>query len=152
MANEPIREVVVNGNTYPIEADISELEQQIEDLNNDLTANSNKFEASYQNGKYGFTINNTFYEIGGGSMPALDYDNPLHTFDSALTYTATKTCYLLGTIHGTANNTIVSINDTPIFSARTDTTSDVVPLTRIDTGDVVKVNASAPRLHVFEEK
>ena len=35
--------------------------------NNDLTANSQKFEASYQNGKYGFMINNTFYEIGGDS-------------------------------------------------------------------------------------
>jgi len=36
--------------------------------NNDLTANSNKFEATYQNGKYGFIVDGTFYEIGGGSM------------------------------------------------------------------------------------
>lgn len=38
--NEPIREVVVNGNSYPLEADTSELKQQIEELNNDLTKKS----------------------------------------------------------------------------------------------------------------
>lgn len=37
-------------------------------INNDLTANSNKFEAAYQDGKYGFIINDTFYEFGGGRM------------------------------------------------------------------------------------
>lgn len=42
-------------------------QSQITELNNDLTANSQKYEASYQNGKYGFTINGTFYEIGRGA-------------------------------------------------------------------------------------
>ena len=35
-------------------------QSQITQLNNDLTANNQLFEASYQNGKYGFMINNTF--------------------------------------------------------------------------------------------
>lgn len=48
-------------------------QSQITELNNDLTANSNKFEATYQNGKYGFTIDNTFYEIGGGSMKCVKF-------------------------------------------------------------------------------
>ena len=84
-------------------------------------------------------------------MPTLDFAHPLHTFNSVLTYTATKTCYLLGTIHGVDANTIVNINNTPVFSSRTGTVSDIVPLTRISTGDVITVSTAAPRLHVFEE-
>lgn len=42
MANESIKEVVVNGNTYPIEADTSELKEQVEQLNDDLTATYDK--------------------------------------------------------------------------------------------------------------
>lgn len=83
-------------------------------------------------------------------MPLLDFAHPLHTFNSALTYTARKTCYLLGTINGVNTNTIVNINNTPIFSSRTDTVSDIVPLTRISTGDVITVSTNAPRLHVFD--
>lgn len=33
-----------------------------------LTANSKTAQLTYSSGKYGFTINGTFYEIGGGSM------------------------------------------------------------------------------------
>lgn len=50
-------------------------QSQIDGLNNDLTANSQKFEASYQNGKYGFMINNTFYQIGGGNMKMVKSGN-----------------------------------------------------------------------------
>lgn len=43
-------------------------QSQITELNNDLTANSQKFVASYSNGKYGFTVDGDFYAIGGGNM------------------------------------------------------------------------------------
>lgn len=52
-------------------------QSQITELNNDLalkanksllTANSKTAQLTYSSGKYGFTINGTFYEIGGGSM------------------------------------------------------------------------------------
>ena len=48
-------------------------QSQIDGLNNDLTANLQKFKASYQNGKYGFMINGTFYKIGGGGMKSKIY-------------------------------------------------------------------------------
>lgn len=48
--------------------DINATNGMVNKLNNDLIANSNKFEAAYQDGKYGFIINDTFYEIGGGRM------------------------------------------------------------------------------------
>jgi hypothetical protein len=68
--------------------------EAITQLNNDLTANSNKFEASFQNGKYGFMINGTFYEIGGGGMPILDFANPKKTFSVSDSYTAQDGDYI----------------------------------------------------------
>lgn len=48
MANEPIREVVVNGNTYPIEADTSAIEDQ-------LTAEDDlQFQFSKSGSNYGY--------------------------------------------------------------------------------------------------
>lgn len=40
----------------------------VKQINADLTANNKKYQADYQNGKYGFTINNEFYQIGGNTM------------------------------------------------------------------------------------
>ena len=101
--------------------------------NDDLTANSQKFEASYQNGKYGFMINGTFYEIGGGGMPELNYTNPLHTFGAGnLTFTATKECYLLGQLND--SESIVTINNTAMWAGGVNT---LVPLSRLSAGDVV---------------
>lgn len=52
MANEPIREVVVNGNTYQIEADTSTIEAQ-------LTAEDDlKFQFSKSNNNYGYLDTN----------------------------------------------------------------------------------------------
>ena len=63
-----------------------------------LQANSKTAQLTYSNGKYGFTINGTFYELGGGGMPFLNYTNPLHSFSSNDdTWTATKDCYIVGT-------------------------------------------------------
>lgn len=119
-------------------------------LDNDLTANSQKFAASYQNGKYGFTINGTFYEIGGGSMPALDYSNPLKTFDSSTSYTATKECYLIGQL--TVNNNKLSINSKIIMRADAASGEFVKPFIngiRLSRGDTVTILSTETYLHVF---
>ena len=52
---------------------------------NDLTANNKKFEATYQNGKYGFTVDGTFYEIGEGGNKMLDYSNKVELSASSTT-------------------------------------------------------------------
>lgn len=63
----------------------SDVETQIAQITSDLTANSNKFEATYQNGKYGFTINGTFYEIGGGNMRVVKTGSGTTSNDSPVT-------------------------------------------------------------------
>ena len=42
-------------------------------LNTRLIANSKTAQLSYSNGKYGFTIDGTFYELGGGSGMQKNY-------------------------------------------------------------------------------
>lgn len=88
-------------------------QSQITELNNDLTANSNKFEATYQNGKYGFMINGTFYEIGGGGMYP-DYDNVIHTFNGETTYTVPQDGFLVGTYQPSSGTRPLGINDSYI--------------------------------------
>lgn len=147
--------------------DINTQNGKINELSNDLTANSNKFEASYQNGKYGFMINGTFYEIGGGSMPILNYASPLHIFDNptpsqeghGLTFTATKECYLCGTIYSYDANpymAIVTINGTQVMRAVSSaagrpTMSNIGNgLFKIKAGDVIVANGEQQALHVFD--
>lgn len=78
----------------------------IKAINNDLTANNNKFEADYQNGKYGFTINGIFYEIGGGSnMYNLDYSGFVNV-KTAGNYTATKDGRLIVNVIDSAGGNI----------------------------------------------
>lgn len=124
-----------------------------------LRANNTNFKAAYQNGKYGFVVDNEFLQIGGGSMPTLDFANPLHTFSSVLTYTATKTCYLLGSLdvrtQGTATAKSVSINGTMIFRVIEETagvnhSNAVVPLTKLEAGDIVTITSGESALHVFD--
>ena len=127
-------------------------QSQISELNNDLTANNNKFEASYSNGKYGFMINNTFYEIGGGGMPILDFANPLHTFSSSGTYTATKECYLCGTF--SSDNTTLKINSTIVIENKhtgsfNGLIGNYIPPLRLKSGDIVNVNTANSSLHVY---
>lgn len=112
-------------------------QSQITELNNDLTANSNKFEATYQNGKYGFTINGTFYEIGGGGMPTLDYANS-HQLNSSDTYTPSKNGYILGVPQGT-NSGLFTVNNKftcKIGNAATESHFVSVP---INAGDVISI-------------
>ena len=79
-------------------------QSQISELNNDLTANSQKFKANYQNGKYGFMINGTFYEIGGSGMPNLDYTNAQAVKGA---FTAPKDGYLMGVLMAGAYGDVV---------------------------------------------
>ena len=131
-------------------------QSQISQLNNDLTANSQKFEASYQNGKYGFTINGTFYEIGGGGMPDLNYTTPLHTFDTlsgdghGLTYTASDTCYLIGAFQ-TGQNQPITLNGNPIVvSSDTNLVANgFINGIKLNAGDVIVCTRKELSLHVY---
>lgn len=88
--------------------------------------------------------------IGGNSMPNLNYTTPLHTFDSVLTYTATKECYLVGSFgtSGTQERRI-SINNTTIAVSE-QSISGFITL-KLNAGDVVACNGSQAALKVFEE-
>ena len=121
-------------------------QSQITELNNDLTANDNKFEATYQNGKYGFTINGTFYEIGGGSMPTLNFASPLYTFDGSHTsYTPSVDCYLYGSIQTGGVEPNISIGGSGNIMLKeyannnADFTAISTPL-KIKAGETVTVN------------
>ena len=106
-----------------------------------ITANNNVYQASYSSGKYGFTINGTFYEIGGGGMPDLDFANPLYSFNSSHTsYTPTGECYLMGDTRATASHT-VTIRNKEIFTDQYLSGVYYVrfPLTKLNSGDTVKI-------------
>lgn len=79
-------------------------------LNTNLTANNNKFEATYQNGKYGFTINGAFYEIGGGGM--LDFKNTRTIVNDKDTITASSKSKVLYHLQGTQSKPNCSIQVT----------------------------------------
>ena len=126
-------------------------QSQITELNNDLTANSKKFEASYQNGKYGFTIDGIFYEIGGVGMPLLDFANPLHTFGTNNhSFTATKKCYLFGQVHGT----IMTIDGTRVHSGGGASSTNYAPSfispLLINAGSTITVSADETELHILD--
>jgi hypothetical protein len=101
------------------------------------------------------TLNTKLTEMEGKIMPNLDYGNPLHTFSSGnLTYTATKTCYLMGGIESTANSaTTVSINGTLIVSVAGSAGRPAMStpsLIKLNAGDIVTVNTAINQLHVFD--
>ena len=125
-----------------------------------LTANGNSLQLDYQNGKYGLVVDNVFYELGGGNMPLLDYANPLHTFTSGnLSYTAISQCWLVGSIHCSAGNSInVQINSTKLCqltregNSTYDVGSDIpVPIVKLNVGDVVTISSASDALHVYSE-
>lgn len=104
-------------------------------------------------------------QIGGGSMPTLNFRNPLHTFSSGnLTFRATKECYIsgaTGTVGAFASNCTISINGTIIATPNTVIYGSgsggavgisYVPPIKITSGDIVTVGTASPNLHVFEEK
>lgn len=86
-----------------------------------ISANDNIFKAAYQNGKYGFIIDGTFYEIGGGSM-LLDTSNVVSLIGVA-SYTTQKDGELkVAVTNGTTGD--IKINEKSIFTIATpDSTS-----------------------------
>ena len=127
---------------------------------NDLTdysVNTPLRNVNYYNGKL-YQITSTGQrgsEIKMSSYPTLNYTTPLHSFsNSAKTYTATKDCYLVGTVaHGASGSEeIISINDKNITATPASTTEFI--FLKLSIGDkVVGSNFNSDgKLHVFGEK
>lgn len=106
-------------------------------VTNQLSANDNLFKAAYQNGKYGFIIDGTFYEIGGGGM-LLDTSNVVSLIGVA-SYTTRKDGELKVAItNGTTGD--ILINGKSIFTTTTPDSSTVGILTfsyPIPTGTII---------------
>ena len=66
------------------------LSKQIDDINESLTANGNRFEAAHDGTDYGFNINNTFYAIGGSGGGSGSNVVPMLDFGNAITITTTN--------------------------------------------------------------
>lgn len=93
----------------------------IGDINASLTDNgaSFRFGCDPISGSYGYyDSENNFKSFGGGGMPALDYANPLFTFNDSETksYTATGDCWLVGEAYCLKSGSYfgISINGTQI--------------------------------------
>lgn len=89
-----------------------------------------------------------------GSIPTLDFSNPLHYFGNGgdgLTYTASGDCYLYGTPVGGSGHGI-TINGKPIISTPSSFNSVVgLPITKLTSGDSV-VCSTTEVLYVLKEK
>ena len=94
----------------------------INELFGRLRANNNNFTAAYSDGKYGFTIDNQFYELGGGgSMKCAKFGTVLPTTTGAvidisdLNLTSTEdymvVCDGTGYSQGTSHNSTVFIEN-----------------------------------------
>lgn len=118
-------------------------------LISDLTANSKMYKATYNNGKYGFEIDGTFYEIGGGGMPILNFAVPLHVFSSGNTsYTTTKECYLVGMVPNTGVLINLSIDGTPVSQSSYEARP---PIIKLKAGSIVSTNVASNALLILEE-
>ena len=102
-------------------------------------------------------INEVLSQIGGGDMPILDFDNPLYVFDTNnLTYTATKDCYLYGTISAGASANKITIDGTDVLSvigSSSMSSTISLPITKIKAGSIVTLgsaSASATILGVYD--
>lgn len=93
-------------------------------------------------------------------MPRLNYATPLHTFDSShLSYTATKDCYLIGTISsaGQGASNKVTIENKPVYQvwgvSNSYNTAMEIPLTPIASGQTVAITSVgyADILYILEE-
>lgn len=92
----------------------------------------------------GEIVSDTF--VWNEAIVELDYGNPLHSFTtSALTFTATKRCWLVGAL---SNGRTVTINGTKISEGMNSATTELnIPLSE---GDVVVSNQENQYLHVFD--
>lgn len=97
-------------------------------------------------------------EVSKMGVPLLDFANPIFKFTSSqLTFTATKECYVTGTLNGTfSGNNIVelSINNVSVFKlldASSSVHSVALPYIKIKTGDVVSLSTfGASLLGVYD--
>lgn len=144
-------------------ADINEQNGKINELSNDLTVYYDSITKKlYQRNSDGTKGD----EIKMG-MPSLDYANPLHTFSSTLTYTATQDCYLLGYANSPAGDnkfTTININNTQVYAVEGyhDYAADnnhtdrnqigIIPCTKLTSGDTVVVSSAQSTLFIFAEK
>ena len=86
-------------------------------------------------------------------MPNLNYTTPLHNFSSGnLSFTATKECYLCGSISGSGAYT-VNINGTALFTTAWSNTlynSKSIPCMKLNAGDTVTVGNAMNNLFVLD--
>lgn len=97
-------------------------------------------------------INNDLTELKRrGFMPTLNYSTPLHDFNSVLTYTAVKDCYLVGSFGTTVSSgdRTISINNTTIATSISSLSGFI--MLKLKAGDVVTTNGPQGGLKVFEE-
>lgn len=126
---------------------------------NGINADLSVFSFRNNNGvaEYSMDDGTTWTKIGGGGMPSLNFSNPLHTFNSGnLSYTATKECYLAGSMHygGSVGAHKISINGTIYAVSVTIGSEDgdvYIPPLKLNSGDVVVASAPFVELHVYEE-
>ena len=81
----------------------------------------------------------------------LDYANPLYVFnDNNMSYTATKDCWLVGTLlgRGNAGENTVTINSNTTFKTRGG--SNFIPPTKIKRGDTVTTSIGSMGLYILE--
>ena len=112
--------------------------------NNDLSdipqlkANSKSAQLTYSSGKYGFTINNTFYEIGGGGMYP-DFKNKITTLTlgPSNNYTVPKDCYLYGRGICTSGTRALKINGHSVAGCDSSNTSANLVSIPVQQGDVL---------------
>lgn len=98
-------------------------------------------------------VGDEFLQIGGGSMPILDFANPLHNFTSGnLSYTATQDCYVCGSL--VTNGGTLKIDGTDVALASNNAAAGMsFPYVQIKlkAGQVVATTAVENYMHVFAE-
>lgn len=100
-------------------------------------------------------LNASLTELEGKvGMPNLNYTTPLKTMGANDTYTASKECYVLGTVYpNSAGNASVTINNTQIAFAYQgqNVTAPELPIIKLNTGDTIATsNCKSPCIHVFD--
>ena len=139
-------EVTYDNTSSGLTAD--DVQEAIDEINTSLAHKGN---VRYYNGNLQQYNGSTWVNVQiGGSMPTLNYSNPLHNFTSGnLTFTATKECYLTGTV--VAGSAITgNINNANIIYNGSSGVTGFIPPIKIMSGDVVTVSAACANLYVFD--
>ena len=125
-----------------------DVQEGIEELNTSLSKKGN---VRYYNGNLQQYNGSTWVNVQiGGSMPTLNYLNPLHNFTTGnLTFTATKECYLTGTVVAGSAITGNVNNANIIYNGSSGVTGFISPI-KLMNGDVVTVSAACANLYIFD--